>query len=203
MAIEFNTIEETKGLPPVNDLGLDLGDYSEAKNETPLASESPAETEPINTETVNSELPPANPENWKGDPRYYQRGEKKGTLRDKPYIKANYNHAATTTIPGSMLINGALFLMFINFIIPLIIVTTNNWLSPKEKMSVKDIRLTKEECKDIDPLMDATLKQLNIQANPWILLMLSLTAAYATKFVNRKMEIGIENALPKENTNQQ
>lgn len=181
---EFDSPEEQKAAVDNSDYSDLLSGYKGAKVEE-VKQEETAETE---TPVQEAELPPPDSNNWKGDNRFYQRGSKKGTLRDKPYIKATYNTAATQSIPASMLVNGALFLMVINFIIPGIIVSVNNWLSPKEKMTMKDLQLTKDEKKEIDPLMDATLKQLNIQANPLFLLILTLTFTYSNKFISKKFE---------------
>jgi len=190
MAIEFNSLETD--IEPLKEekpdsLADTLSQYKDAKVET--VSEPPSQN-------ATEDVPDSN--NWKGDPRFYQRGSKKGTLREKPYVKATYNHAASTSIPATMLINGALFLSVINFIIPLLICTVNNYMSPKEKVTVKDLQLSKEEKKEIDPLMDATLKQLNIQGNPLILLSITLVSAYAMKFVNFKLVSKSENEEEKD-----
>lgn len=138
---------------------------------------------------------------WRANPeKYFQRGSKKGLPRDKPFAKtsATYNTAATSSIPATMLINGALFLSVVNFVIPMIIITANNWLYPKEKMVLKDLKFTDSEKKEIDPLMDATLKQLNINGNPLVLLLIILTAGYAMKFIGKKVEFGVSSETDKE-----
>lgn len=204
MGLEIDLSADEPKIPEVsNSFGLNLGDYSEPKE----VIAAPVETSPIAEQFTT--IPPiengdspsfakATEGNWRGDNRYYQSGKKAGQLRPDPKIKATYNHNATSNIPATMLINGALFLSVINFIIPMIIVTVNNYLTPKEKMGVKDLQLTKEEKKEIDPLMDATLKQLNIQANPLILLCITLVSSYAMKFVQKKLDFGSEETETKE-----
>ncbi len=190
MAIEIGSFATTNDLQKPDSMEDLLSGYSSPKTETPApVNEQEAPPAEINQEQFAT---PPNPDAWIGDKRYYQRGAKAGQLRPGG-VRATYNHNATSTIPATMLINGALFLSVINFIIPLTIVTINNWVSPKEKMTLKDLRLTNEEKKEIDPLMDATLKQLNIQGNPLILLMITLTAAYSMKFIGKKVDIETEN----------
>lgn len=185
MAIEIETFEEVK---TDTDFESMLGEYKDAKIEAPQPNQETSESIVQNLGEPEKvvETPP-DPTKWHGDNRYYQTGKKAGELRPKPKITASYNHNATTSIPATMLVNGAMFLMVINIIFPLVIVAVNNWLSPKEKMTVKDLKLTKEEVKEIDPLMDATLKQLNINGNPFILLCITLVASYAGKFMAIKL----------------
>lgn len=177
--------EETpKQTEHVNDI---LAGYKEAKIEEPIPQEHTNENIVQNLGEASENLPPAIGDNWKGDNRYYQTGKKAGQLRPKPRISAKYNHDATQSLPASQLINGALFLAFINFIIPLAISGIHNWLNKKNKLAIKDLKLTNDEKKEIDPLMDATLKQLNINANPLILLIISLVGAYSVKYFNVTM----------------
>ena len=191
MSIDIGSFDATNDLPKPDSMEDLLSGYSTPKTETPApVDESEAPPAEINQDQFAP--PPPDPANYIGDKRFYQRGAKAGQLRPGG-VRATYNHNATSTIPATMLINGALFLSVINFIIPLTIVTINNWVSPREKMTLKDLRLTNEEKKEIDPLMDATLKQLNIQGNPLILLMITLTAAYSMKFIGKKVDIETEN----------
>lgn len=183
MAIEFGSMS--------TETDFALEDYKEAMVEAPQPETSETIVQNLGEESkpadeVNTE-PAPDPNKWQGDNRYYQTGKKAGQLRPKPKVSASYNMNATTTIPATMLINGALFLTVVNIIFPLVIVAVNNWLSPKEKMTVKQMKLTKEEQKEIDPLMDATLKQLNIAGNPLVLLIITLTASYAGKFMAVKL----------------
>ncbi len=203
MDIEIEESVNTSDLPkPDNDgkvFGLNLGDYSEPKQ---VVSDTPIDNpiNQINTENPSDPINPTNPSSdWRNNPDFYQTGKKAGQPRPNR-LNATYNRNASTTIPSSVLVNGAMFMGFINFVIPLIMVTANNWLSPKEKMEQKDLRLTNEDRKDIDPLMDATLKQLNIQGNPALLLAIALVGAYSMKFFNKKMAIGIEKDEPKKET---
>ena len=174
MAIEIQTFEDT---PEKIDAETDV--LNDALN---------SYTEPMQESQPVTDTPePENPDSWLGNPAYYQSGKKRGQLRKSPSLRGSYNHAAETSIKGSLLINGALFLSIVNFIVPLLICTVNNWLNKKDKMTVKELQLDASEKKEIDPLMDATLKQLNITGNPLVLLSITLTAAYAMKFVNRKI----------------
>lgn len=177
------TTDEPKVSETVNDI---LAGYKEAKIEEPIPQEHTSESIVQNLGEFN-DVKPENTDNWQGDNRYYQTGKKAGQLRPKPRISAKYNHDATQSIPASQLVNGALFLAFINFIIPLAISGIHNWLNKKNKLAIKDLKLTNDEKKEIDPLMDATLKQLNINANPLILLIISLVGAYSVKYFNVTM----------------
>lgn len=173
----------TTNTDSVNDL---LSGYKEAKIEEPIEPEHNPENIVQNLGESSEGLPPPDTNAWQGDKRYYQTGKRAGQLRPNR-VTVKYNHDATTSIPASQLVNGALFLAFINFIIPLAISGVHNWFNKKNKLAIKDLKLTNDEKKEIDPLMDATLKQLNINANPLILLIISLVGAYSVKYFNVTM----------------
>jgi len=203
MAIEFQEVTKIDDDFPASKMLEGYDQPAVIEEPTPVddinVKVDPEKQEPTATDITDAEG--RVPESvWRANPdKYFQRGAKKGLPRDKPATpmaktSVSFNKEATTTIPGGVLINGAIFITFINFIIPYTIVTVNRWLT-KEKMNVKDLKLTGEERRDIDPLMDATLKQLNIMGNPLVLLGICLVATYSMKFANAKLGM---NEEPKE-----
>lgn len=135
--------------------------------------------------------------------QFYKTGKKAG--QPKP------NRGATPypkqPVPGSQsiqpgapiqnqLISGALFLTLIDLVLPLAITFINNQFS-KVKIEASKLKLKDEQRKDMEPLCNEVVKYLNIQANPVLLLTISLGGLYAMNFMLMKMEAEAKQAISK------
>lgn len=151
--------------PQVDDIAAILRGYKEV---TP-------KTTPENT--------PPTPNPIAGD--VYKTGKKAGQPR-KPRVTATINPDTNPMSLGGDLLSGAMFLMLINLMIPAIMAGLNNKFS-KDKMKAGDLALTTSQENKLAPIADRVLKQLNIQANPTLLLFLSIVGIYGTNFMVAKM----------------
>lgn len=138
---------------------------------------------------------------------YYQSGKKKGQRRPNPKVKASYNPPPNqqVTISGQF-ITGALFLLLIDMLVPLLIGLLNDRFG-KTSIDVKKLKLTPEQKRELEPVCDAVVKYINFTANPVILLLISLSGIYGLNFMALKQMAKIEQAKDKqknkenENTN--
>lgn len=132
---------------------------------------------------------------WEGNPEYYQSGDKKGQKRNRK-IKATIDKNAVTSIPGSYIVTAAMFLMLVDTIIPMILVGLNNWVTDT-KIDLEDVRLKREIRKEIEPLGDATLKQLNLTGNPGLMLILAMSCHYSWNFMLARVKAKNEPKIEK------
>jgi len=115
----------------------------------------------------------------------YKTGKKAGQPR-KPRVTATFTPDQQ---PGSLsgeLLTGALFLTLVDLLFPIIIVGINNRFT-KDKIKASDLSLTEKQKKEIAPIADRVLKQINVQANPTLLLFLSVAGIYGANFFAFKM----------------
>jgi hypothetical protein len=159
----------------VDELDALLGSY----NKTYSVDETKAATETKPLETVGAPVDAV--VNWKGNPNYYQTGEKAGKL--KPSAKKKIP-AEESEIGGS-LVDGALALLIIDIIFPLLIVFLNNKFS-KDVIEVDDLQMTDRQKKDLTPIMDEVLKKMNFKAQPEWALIISLCGIYGMNFMAAK-----------------
>lgn len=184
MGIEFGSLAKDETLPPASSTDVEniLASYKDAKieNTTPPPADPPL-PEGVN-DAPGEHATGTTGEEWRNNPAYYQTGKKAGQKRpERKGIDFTYNKDAKTEIKGSALITAAMFLTFIDIMIPLIIVGLNNWLSDT-KISFSDLRMDDDVKKEINPIADATLKQLNIEGNPALLLGLMLSSTYTMNY---------------------
>lgn len=109
-------------------------------------------------------------ENVSDEPK--KRGRKKKS--DLPVIGSN-----------SSVITGALFLLFIDFIIPNILCFFHNRIS-KKKMNPSILKLSDEQKKELEPIADEVAKQINFKGSPVAILAASLGAIYISNFMMNK-----------------
>ena len=147
----------------------------------------------VETEVTQPQAPqqtqPANTENWKGDPRYYQRGKKAGQLRPNNTVRVTPNPSAPveSTIPANSIITGAMLIMLIDMLIPLLITAINDKVS-KQKIQAEQLQLTSNQKKELAPICDDVAKHLNLSANPMVLLTVSLVGIYGINFMVIKQQ---------------
>lgn len=145
-----------------------------------------SETDSDDSGAQNSDTNTANEKggstNWQGNPAYFQTGKKAGTLRPSMSHKAPAKE--TMEISGT-LIDGAMFIMLVDMLFPLLIVVANNKMS-KTQIEIEDIQLSEKQKKDLAPLADEVCKQLTLQANPAFLLLVGLGGIYGINFMVAK-----------------
>jgi hypothetical protein len=115
---------------------------------------------------------------WKGDPRYYQTGKKAGQLRP---VRLNKQ---PVEISGNLIISGALLLMFIDMVFPVLISLANNRINKKTQVKPEQLRLTDEQKTQLIPLADAAAKNITVTANPFAVLGVALFGMYGANFIS-------------------
>jgi hypothetical protein len=83
---------------------------------------------------------------------------------------------------NSSIISGALFLLFIDLVIPNLISVVNNRVS-RSKIGAEMLKLTTDQRKELEPLAEEVARLINIKGNPVMILSLSLGAIYLSNFM--------------------
>jgi|SRR6185369_10026513 len=155
-----------------NDIDSLLADYNKELTEE---KEVISEDEESEQENTISQTPPSGQSvEWRGNPNYFQTGKKAGQLK-----KQAQHHAPPKEemeISGT-LIDGALFIMLIDLLFPLLITVANNNFS-KVKIEVEDLQLSTKQKNDLQPIADQVVKYLTLKANPIWLLAIAMTGIY-------------------------
>ena len=168
-----------------DDLAKFLSDYTEPMQVNPGAIPVQPQTAiPTGGPSVPSgEIPHESV--WKGNPNYFQRGKKKGTLRPSPNpiaIGSNWNPSpAPQTITGDI-ISGALLITLIDLLIPLLIVALNNQFS-KQKIKAELLQMNEKQKSTLAPVCDSVARQINLTGNPVVILLVSLVGIYGMNFL--------------------
>lgn len=176
---------------PSKTLGLDslLADYKEPLQVNPGAVNTP---QPNTGQTINPNLskPLVNAING-AEQQFYKTGKKAGQPKPNKGAKQSFTPPPVSqpiqqgpTI-NSQLISGTLFITLIDVIIPVAISFIHNRFS-KSKIESSALKLTPEQRKDLEPLCDQVVQQLNLRANPAILLAISLGGIYVMNFMLQK-----------------
>lgn len=167
------------------------------------AVESPSlEDEPIIQRLPEEPKPEPQPQDetaWQGNPLYYQSGKKQGQLRQlKPRgITVGYQPSSEPQEIGGDLISGAMFMSIIDMLIPGLIVVINNFLvkDKKDILKISEMQLDEKQIKKLEPLTEATLKQIKLRANPSVLLIFTLLGLYSIQFAKIKFERELDKAM--------
>lgn len=188
-------------LQPVQPISVDeiLKGYDKPM-EVSASNPADAKTGELNKPPVINMPPVINPQTHYPDGRpieYFQRGAKRG--QPKPY-RPIYNNPhqqqpqtqftvstpPPATMGGSAVLNGAMFLVLVDLLFPMILEIANNWLDPKNKISARQLKLDDKQKKDIEPIADMVMKQVNINGNPTWLLIMALAGTYGLNFMALK-----------------
>ena len=153
-----------------------LAEYNSGLN---VEQESPAPE--ITTE--NNQPENVSSSDWHGNPAYYQTGNKAGQLR--PSMKHKASSPEKMELQGSSLIDGALFIMLIDMLFPLIITALNNKFT-NSKIKLEDLQLNDKQKKDLTPVADEVIKKLSLQANPVWLLVIAMSGIYGINYMAAK-----------------
>lgn len=126
--------------------------------------------------------------------QYYRTGKKAGQPRPQKNINTS-NQPAPAPPPGNTMqpqgviqnemISGALFITLVDLVLPMVIAFVNNKVS-KQKISADSLTLTDKQRKDLEPVCDQVVRQLQLSANPVVLLTVSLGGIYAMNFMLQK-----------------
>ncbi len=95
-------------------------------------------------------------------------------------------------IDAGIMIDGAMFLMMVNMLIPLILSSVNNYFS-KTKVKPEAIEMTEKQESKFAPLVDRCLKGIEMKGNPQSLLMFGLLTIFGVNFINARMEAEVSN----------
>ncbi len=93
-------------------------------------------------------------------------------------------------IDAGIMIDGAMFLMMVNMLIPLILSSVNNYFS-KTKVKPEAIEMTEKQESKFAPLVDRCLRGIEMKGNPQSLLMFGLLTIFGVNFINARMEAEI------------
>jgi hypothetical protein len=145
--------------------------YSELDEILGTYKEDPMVVDNVATNTAQSTTPVNDGKKGRGRPR------KDGTANT---VKNPHD----ATISGD-LINGALFLMLIDLIMPMLIAFMNNKTS-KKKIDASDLQMTEKQKKDLEPIANSVTKMLNINAHPVTALVIALAGIYGINLVALK-----------------
>jgi hypothetical protein len=125
---------------------------------------------------------------WRNNPAYFQTGKKAGQKRpiknNTVSVGINPNNEPSTIDGG--LISGALFLVIVDLLFPLLITFVHNKYS-KKKIKVEDLQLTKEQRKQLEPISDKVVKQIQVTANPTVLLFWTMLGLYGIQYATARM----------------
>lgn len=95
-------------------------------------------------------------------------------------------------ISGEIL-SGALFLTIVDMLLPMLIAVVNNALS-KDKIKGKDLSLTQTQRNQLEPIADSVMKQIELNTNPVLILILSMGGLYGMNYMAAKYKLD-ENTL--------
>lgn len=149
-------------------------------------STEPSAPKPFITHDPNGSLPKT---------EYYVRGPKKG--QPKPASKSKPIVPQPTTIQASSFLTGAILLSMVDLIIPMALVGLNNWRS-KVKLKPDSIKMTDAQKRELSPIADAVLKEMNVNASPTTLLMIALLGVYVPTFLMVKSDAETQAKLNNE-----
>lgn len=169
------TVEKSATVVPA-DLDDILSDYRQA-----ATIESDEEGNDIQENGSNSD------DIWTEEDRnnpalFYQSGKKAGQPRPKAIeIKRNNYQAPNASIKGDI-ISGMMFITLVDTIFPLLLGFINSRFDSK-KINANDLKLSAKQKKELEPLCDEVMKAWNIEANPAVLLTISLVGIYGMNYV--------------------
>lgn len=89
------------------------------------------------------------------------------------------------TVSG-ILIDGAMFLVIVDMVLPLAFSALNNRFSD-EKISPDDLQLTSDQRKQMTPIIDQIMKNVSMTGNPVVLLCFLMMTAYGMNFMKAKI----------------
>lgn len=126
---------------------------------------------------------------------YYVRGPKKG--QPKPPSKSRPVVPQPTTIQASSFLTGAILLSMVDLIIPVALVGLNNMKS-KVKLKADSLKMSDAQKRELAPIADAVLKEMNVNASPVMLLSIALLGVYVPTFLMIKSEAETQAKLDNE-----
>lgn len=138
-----------------------------------------------------------NPSGSDPEIRYYKSGPKKGQPRPP---RKGQTVSKPTTLQASAFLTGAILLSMVDMLLPMAMAGLNNWRS-KVKIKADDLKLSEANKKELTPIADAVLKELNIVASPSLLLGVALFGAYAANMMMVRSEAEAKQKLEKFNNN--
>lgn len=112
-------------------------------------------------------------------------GMKKPEIGLKETKKRGRPRKEKPVVISGEIISGALFIMLIDLAIPQVIAIANNQFS-KNKIDANELRLTKAQKDELQPLADQVVKQLEITGNPVYIFILSMMGIYGLNFAMLK-----------------
>lgn len=167
----INDVEKPVEKPAENDLNNILSGYRE-----PMTVQQPTQTTTPNTA---QNLSSNNPTSWVGNPEYYQTGKKAGQKKPLNKAKLTYVPPPNMEVSGEIL-TGAMCLTMIDFIIPMLISMTHNFMA-KTKINYEDLKLTDKQRNELTPVANNVVKALKLNANPVAIAIVSLLCIYSVQ----------------------
>lgn len=121
-------------------------------------------------------------------------------IKDNPLISDTYNQEpekkvrkprrkkADKMIISGEVLTGALFLIFVDMLLPMLIALANNAIS-KDKIEGKDLGLTATQRNQLEPVADAVMKEIEMKANPVAILIITMAGLYGMNFMVAKYKL--------------
>ncbi len=113
---------------------------------------------------------------------FYKTGKKAGQPK-KPRVTVTPSQQQAT-LSGEIL-TGALFITLVDLCLPMIIAGLNNRFS-KSKIKASDLYLSAKQKSELAPIADKVVKQFDFNANPNVLLIISMLGIYGANFAMLK-----------------
>lgn len=91
-------------------------------------------------------------------------------------------------IVSGEILTGALFLTIIDMLLPMLIAIVNNYAS-KNKIKHEDLQLTREQQKQLEPIADEVMKEIEMNANPVAIMIIAMAGIYGMNFMAAKFNV--------------
>lgn len=121
----------------------------------------------------------------------YMSGKKAGQPRPPRKVRATYTPSVEMAQLGSDILSGALFLTLVDLMLPVLIAGINNRFS-KVKIKAKELSMTDKQKKELAPIADKVMSQINVQANPTLLLLIGMAGIYGMNLAALQMTKSME-----------
>jgi hypothetical protein len=134
------------------------------------------EKETINAQSIPENSPPIF--DTEKEPEKRKRGRPKGSTKKS-------ENRFTETVEGTEIINGMLFIFFIDTAIPMTIALINNRYNKNKKINANDLKLSARQKTELEPIANEVAKQIAISGNPITILSISLIGIYAGNYMTK------------------
>lgn len=123
---------------------------------------------------------------------YYKSGKKAGQPKPPKKVRVGYTPTIEMSQINSNLLSGALFLTLVDLVLPMLVAALNNRFS-KIKVKASELMMTAKQKNELAPIADKVMSQVNITANPTLLLCISMFAIYGMNLAALQLTKSVTN----------